>query len=193
VRLVKKSDDLTRHLATELHDCPELGIPVKGELSHHPSFIYLRFFHGPRFQSHGGIISGFSEGGTRGADGLALMRHQLPEVDQFAVETEGESVLLEALPMLIEAGFQNAGLVVMEVDGLMSLPVGIEWMTILAVPEMGEKLRLRSIRVRMEENGISVHDVVVVGDDDSPILALRGLRLKAMAPLADEMKFTLDG
>lgn len=45
----------------------------------------------------------------------------------------------------------------------------------------------------MEEHGISVHDVVVVGNDDSPLLALRGLRLKAMAPLADEMKFTLDG
>ena len=81
----------------------------------------------------------------------------------------------------------------MEVAGLMSLPVGIEWMTILAVPELGEKLRLRSIRLRLEENGISVHDVVVVGDDDSPIMALRGLRLKAMAPLSDEMKFTLDG
>ena len=36
----------------------------------------------------------------------------------------------------------------------------------------------------------TVHDVLV-GSDGAPILALKGLRLKAMAP-ADDQKFTLD-
>ena len=45
------------------------------------------------------------------------MRHQLPSTDQFVQESNGEEVLLEALPMLIEAGFQNAGLAAMESDG----------------------------------------------------------------------------
>ena len=193
VRLVRKSNDLTRHMSAELHDIPDIGVPISAELQHHSSFIYLRFFHGPRFQSHGGIIRGFSEGEMRGADGIALMRHQLPETNRFAAENSGETVLLESLPMLVEAGFQNAGLVTMESDSLMSLPVGIEWMTILAVPERGEKLRVRSVRRLMEDSGISVHDVVVVGEDNSPLLSLRGLRLKAMAPLAEDMKFTLDG
>ena len=193
VRLVRKSNDLTKHMASELHDIPDIGVPASGELQHHPSFIYLRFFHGPRFQSHGGIIRGFDVGEMRGADGIALMRHQLPETDQFAVENEGESILLEALPMLVEAGFQNAGLVTMESDSLMSLPVGIEWMTVLAVPEVGEQLRVRSVCRATEDGGVGVHDVVVVGEDDSPLLSLKGLRLKAMAPLAEEMKFTLDG
>jgi hypothetical protein len=192
VRLVLKSNDLTKHLAAELHDIPDIGIPAKGELAHHPSFIYLRFFHGPRFQSHGGIIRGIGDADSRGADGIALMRHQLPAKDQFECEVIGETVLLESLPMLIEAGFQNAGLVSMEVDGLMSLPVGIEWMTILAVPDEGEKLRLRSIRTALEEGGVTKHDVLVIGQDDSPILALKGLRLKAMAPLADEMRFSFE-
>ncbi len=192
VRLVLKSNDLTKHLAAELHDIPDIGIPAKGELAHHPSFIYLRFFHGPRFQSHGGIIRGIGDADSRGADGIALMRHQLPAKDQFECEVIGETVLLESLPMLIEAGFQNAGLVSMEVDSLMSLPVGIEWMTILAVPDEGEKLRLRSIRTALEEGGVTKHDVLVIGQDDSPILALKGLRLKAMAPLADEMRFSFE-
>jgi 3-oxoacyl-(acyl-carrier-protein) synthase/acyl carrier protein len=192
VRLVLKSNDLTKHLAAELHDIPEIGIPAKGELAHHPSFIYLRFFHGPRFQSHGGIIRGIGDADSRGADGIALMRHQLPAKDQFECEVIGETVLLESLPMLIEAGFQNAGLVTMEADGLMSLPVGIEWMTILAVPDEGENLRLRSIRTALEEGGVTKHDVLVIGEDDSPVLALKGLRLKAMAPLADEMRFSFE-
>ena len=32
----------------------------------------------------------------------------------------------------------------------------------------------------------------VVGDDDAPVLALKGLRLKSMAPVAEEDAFTLD-
>ena len=34
--------------------------------------------------------------------------------------------------------------------------------------------------------------VVIVGDDDAPGLALKGLRLKSMAPVAQEDAFTLD-
>ena len=192
VRLVKKSDDLSTFLQSEIGELPSIGTPPTGRLEHHPSFIYLRYFHGPRFQSHGGVLRGVGDESAPGADGIALMRHQLPATDQFARERIGEDVLLEALPMLIEAGFQNAGLVAMESEGFSSLPVGIEWSTMLRVPERDEQLRLRSIRVAVEEAGITVHDVLVVGSDDAPILALKGLRLKAMAPVPDDQKFTLD-
>ena len=93
--------------------------------------------------------------------------------------------------MLIEAGFQNAGLVAMEHRGLSSLPVGIEWLTMLRVPEPQESLRLRSVQRKEEDNGVTVHDVVIVGNDDAPVLALKGLRLKAMAEVAEEQRFTL--
>ena len=127
-----------------------------------------------------------------GADGIALMRHQLPATDQFAQERQGEAILLEALPMLIEAGFQNAGLVAMESQGFSSLPVGIEWSSTLRVPERDEALRLRSIQTAAEEAGVTVHDVVIVGDDDAPVLALKGLRLKGMAPVSSDDAFTLE-
>ncbi|MDA7846308.1 hypothetical protein N9A87_04610, partial [Euryarchaeota archaeon] len=117
---------------------------------------------------------------------------QLPATDQFAHESEGETVLLEALPMLIEAGFQNAGLVAMESEGFSSLPVGIEWSSMLRVPERDELLRMRSLRTSVEEAGVTVHDVVIVGEDDAPVLALKGLRLKGMAPVSDEEAFTLE-
>ena len=192
VRLVKKSDDLSSFLQSEIAQLPAIGTPPSGRLEHHASFIYLRYFHGPRFQSHGGVLRGVGDASEPGVDGVALMRHQLPATDQFALEREGESVLLEALPMLIEAGFQNAGLVAMESEGFSSLPVGIEWSTLLRVPEKDEQLRLRSIRSASEDAGVTVHDVLIVGSDDAPVLALKGLRLKAMAPVPDDQKFTLD-
>ncbi|MEC8249105.1 MAG: hypothetical protein VX043_01140, partial [Candidatus Thermoplasmatota archaeon] len=127
-----------------------------------------------------------------GADGIALMRNQLPIIEQFESEVRGEEVLLEALPMLIEAGFQNAGFVAMESEGFSSLPIGIEWSTNLRVPERYEILRVRSIRVAVEESGITVHDVLIVGDDEAPVLAMKGLRLKSMAPVPEDQRFTLE-
>ena len=187
VRLVLSSDDMSQFLHDEVDSIPSIGTPPDGELQHHSSFIYLRYFHGPRFQSHGGVLRGI-EGGV---DGIALMRHQLPATDQFALESEGEEVLLDALPMLIEAGFQNAGLAAMESDGFSSLPIGIEWSTMLRVPEAEERLRVRSVKVASEDAGVTVHDVVVVGDDDAPVLSLKGLRLKAMGEVPDDQRFSL--
>ncbi len=148
---------------------PEIGIPAPGDVELMPSFIYQRYFHGPRFQSHGGILRGVGDADLPGADGIALMRNQLPITEQFSIEAQGEKVLLDGLPMLIEAGFQNAGFVAMESEGFSSLPVGIEWTSMLRVPERNEILRMRSLRTAVESEGITVHDVVIVGDDDWPL------------------------
>ena len=193
VRLVDRAEDLSAFFAGELGAMPDTGLaPAPGDLLHHPSFIYLRYFHGPRFQSHGGVLRGVQQGEHLGVDGLALMRHQLPAKDQFAIESDGASVLLEALPMLIEAGFQNAGLVAMESEGLSSLPVGIEWSTMLRVPDEGESLRMRSLCTGKEDGGITVHDVVIFGEEDDPVLALRGLRLKGMAPVPEDLTVSIE-
>ena len=192
VRLVEKCEDLCPFLQREVDELPLVGTPPNGPLLHDPSFIYNRYFHGPRFQSHGGVLAGVGDDGAMGIDGLALMRHQLPASDQFANEQEGEAVLLEALPMLIEAGFQNAGLVAMESLGYSSLPVGISWSTMLRVPEEQERLRLRSVQTAHHEDGVTEHDVLVVGDDDAPVLALKGLKLKAMATVEESQRFSLE-
>ena len=192
VRLVEKCDDLCPFLQREVDELPQIGTPPPGELLHPASFIYDRYFHGPRFQSHGGVLRGVGEGDQLGIDGHALMRHQLPETDQFTLETEGEQVLLEALPMLIEAGFQNAGLVAMELLGYSSLPVGIGWSTMLRVPDAEEVLRLRSVQTASLDEGVTEHDVLIVGEDDAPVLALKGLRLKAMATVDEHQRFALE-
>ena len=192
VRLVEKSDDLSEFLHSEVTKMPDIGIPSLEDLVLLPSFIYKRYFHGPRFQCHGGVIRGIGDDDTPGADSIALMRNQLPIREQFKAEENGGEVLLEALPMLIEAGFQNAGFVAMESEGFSSLPIGIDWSTNLRVPERNEILRMRSLRVAVEDAGVTVHDLVIVGDDDAPVLALKGLRLKSMAPVPDEQRFILE-
>ena len=192
VRLVAKQEDLRPFLEHEVDGLPSVGTPPSGELIQPPSFIYDRYFHGPRFQSHGGVLRGSGSGDAPGIDGMALMRHQLPATDQFSLETVGENVLLEALPMLIEAGFQNAGLVAMETLGYSSLPVGIAWSTMLRVPETDEALRLRTVQREHHDDGSTVHDVLVVGEDDAPVLALKGLRLKAMGNVEDHQRFSME-
>ena len=192
VRLVAKQEDLRPFLQQEVDGLPPVGTPPSGQPIQPASFIYDRYFHGPRFQSHGGVLRGSGDGDSPGIDGIALMRHQLPTTDQFALEKDGERVLLEALPMLIEAGFQNAGLVAMETLGYSSLPVGIAWSTMLRVPESDEALRLRTLQREHHEDGTTVHDVLIVGEDDAPVLALKGLQLKAMGRVEEDQRFSME-
>ena len=62
----------------------------------------------------------------------------------------------------------------------------------LRVPEEDEVLRLRTVQLEALDDGTTVHDVLVVGDDDAPVMALKGLRLKAMANVADDQRFSLE-
>ena len=190
VRLIKSGENVSQFLEKEIKEMPAVGLPIDEELLEHPSFIYLRYFHGPRFQSHGGVLKGVGDLENPGLDGIALMRHQLPNSELFAQEASGEAILLESLPMIFEAAFQNSGLLGMEFFKFSSLPVGIEWSTILRVPEKGEKLRLRSLLINQDENGVATYNVTVFGEDDSPVVALKNLKLKSMAPIPESQQFT---
>ena len=185
VKLVKMGAEVTQ-------SHPILGWPSEGAPLHSPEFVYQRMFHGPRFQVHGGVIYAFDQQGMRGCDGIALSREQLPEREQFAPELVGESVLVEATPMLIEAVFQNAGLIAMEVDRLESLPVGIDKVLIERTPKPDEALRVRTIR-RGADDGITVHDGIIFDEDGEPVISLIGLKLKGMAPLDESLQFLLSG
>ena len=179
---------LLKEGAHEEHAAAFVDSPGRGKASFQPDFIYDRFFHGPRFQVHGGLVKGVMANGNYGADGIALLRSQLPNPELFAED----SVLLESLPMLIEACFQNAGLVAMEVDHLSSLPVGIEECTLMKLPGQRDSLRVRSYRRGNEEGGVTKHDAMVFDQNMKPIVSIKGLKLKGMAPVPDELKFSLN-
>jgi len=171
----------------------EIGLPDPGELQFSSNFIYSRFFHGPRFQSHGGIISGVEIEGDLGADGIILQRHQLPNNKQFKLETENIDVKLESYPMLIESAFQNAGMVTMENSDMQALPIGISSSTLLRQPESNANLLIRTVCRQISE-GVSVHDAVIIEDNKnkSVVMIIEGIKLKALAPLEESMRFEME-
>ena len=122
-------------------------------------------------------------------DSHALSRDELPKSDLFAEEVGGKQMKLESLPMLVEACFQNAGLVSMEIDGLESLPVGIQHVDI-DVESFTTPLRIRSVRRSISEDGVTTHDAIIVNENDAVVVQLKGLQLKGMAPLTDDQRFT---
>jgi len=182
VRMLKRDAD------RGLLKLPSIGTPSRGGVVLGSDFVYQRFFHGPRFQSHGGILGGCSIDDMFGVDGIALSRHQLANTNQFSVE----DVTLEAQPMLIEACFQNAGMLAMEIDGLQSLPVGIEMLELIRVPEKTDSLRMRAVRRGAEDDGVTIHDCLVVDQDGKPVVSIKGLRLKGMAPISEDDSFSLN-
>lgn len=170
-----------------------IGLPDSGEISNSSNFIYSRFFHGPRFQSHAGIITGISIDGDIGADGKILQRNQLPTKEQFKLESENIEITLESYPMLIESSFQNAGMVTMEQTNMQALPVGISSSTLLRQPERNANLLVRTLCREISE-GISIHDAIIVEDSvGKPIvMIIEGIQLKALAPLEESMRFDLE-
>ena len=170
-----------------------IGLPETGEVTQSSNFIYSRFFHGPRFQSHGGIIKGITIDENLGADGKILQRHQLPNSKQFKLEQDGIELKLESFPMLIESAFQNAGMVTMEQSGMQALPIAISSSTILRQPQENANLLIRTI-CREINDGISNHDAVIVEDTPNKplVMILEGIQLKALAPLKDSMRFDME-
>ena len=195
VRLVEKCDDICPFLEREVHALPNIGIPAPGEVIEGPSFIYRRYFHGPRFQSHGGVLRGIGDDAMPGADGIASHAPPVANAsDQFAHEaTRRSRCCWKPCRCLIEAGFQNAGLVAMEAEGFSSLPVGIEWSSMLRVPERDEQLRMRSLRTSPLRKQVSPFTMLSSLVTMTPqCLPSRACASRGMAPvLGFEDAFTL--
>ena len=166
-----------------------LGQVTMSSAIHGPSFVYERMFHGPRFQVHGGVIGGVDVDGDRGLDGHILRRDELPNQELFAGESRVHRMHLEFLPMVVEGCLQNAGLVSMEVDGLESLPVGIGHLD-MDVTSFSGSLRVRTVRRSIDDQGMTIHDAVVVNEDNAVVMHILGLRLKGMAPILEGERFT---
>jgi len=166
-----------------------LGQVTMSSAIHGPSFVYERMFHGPRFQVHGGVIGGVDVGENRGLDGHILRRDELPNQELFAEESRGQRMHLEFLPMVVEGCLQNAGLVSMEVDGLESLPVGIDHLD-MDVSSFSGSLRVRTVRRSIDDQGVTTHDAVVVNEDNAVVMHVLGLRLKGMTPIPEGERFT---
>ena len=151
VRLVKKSDDLSTFLQSEIGELPSIGTPpaVVSNIIHPSSICATSTVRVPITWW---VLRGVGEH-LPGVDGIALMRHQLPATDQFAHERDGEDVLLEALPMLIEAGFRMLDWLQWNLKDSAVYQLEL-WSTMLRVPERDEQLRLRSIELQSKTQAL---------------------------------------
>ena len=71
-------------------------------------------------------------------------------------------------------------------------PVGIEMLELIRTPDKTDSLRMRALRRGTEDDGVTVHDCLVVNQDGKPVVAMKGLRLKGMAPISESNSFTLN-
>jgi acyl transferase domain-containing protein len=109
------------------------GLPVApGEPWLPAAEIYRRYFHGPIFQAHGGVLRWTG-------DGLeGVVERRLPPL------ADGGWQQLAAAPMILEAAIQNAGLLVMLRRGEVALPVGIRRLRLGLPPEPAAGLYMRA-------------------------------------------------
>ena len=160
---------------------PDLGgdDPVHGrKLRLTPEDIYRRFFHGPSFQPHGGVL---------GYDGETITGRIVRDLpDPFS----GPQPKLRAAPLLLEATLQNAGLLPMLQQQVMALPVGIDALQFGELPPAR-----RALRTRATARGSDGHDLLsdcrVLDTGGRVVVDITSLRYRAMGPLADELRFDL--
>lgn len=132
--------------------------------------IYLRFFHGPRFQV------------LEGVDALALGGLMARARVEHAMVAEG----LVTSPLVLEAAFQAAGLHRMVIDGVLALPAAIDAVEPVRAVRDGEPLEVTVQRRGSAE--APVYDIDVDGTDGR-VLTVRGFRMVDRGPLPTGDRF----
>ncbi len=129
--------------------------------------IYLRFFHGPRFQ----VLEGVEAIGLDGLLGQASVSH--------APIAEG----LLSDPLVLEAAFQAAGLHRMVVEGILALPASIDAVERVRPVVDGDLL---TVTVQRRDGG--VYDIDVDAEDGR-VMTVRGFRMSDLGPLPERDRF----
>jgi len=51
-------------------------------------------------------------------------------------------------------------------------------------------MRVRTVRRSVDDQGMTIHDAIVVNEDNAVVMHISGLRLKGMAPIREGERFT---
>ncbi|MDY6969506.1 MAG: SDR family NAD(P)-dependent oxidoreductase [Spirochaetota bacterium] len=137
----------------------------KGNITISYSEIYKRFFHGPRFQVHGGVLE--IDNNTV----LGVMRETEEELFDYV-----KKPIFKSNPMAFEAAFQNAGVLEMKRNNVMSLPDTIDELHFRSVPDDIDNLFLMAIYRGGEDNKHS-YDIEVVDKDGNIYSIMKGYKM----------------
>ena len=97
--------------------------------------------------------------------------------------------MLESLPAIFEAAFQNSGLLGMEFSNSQVYRLELNGLRYLEFRKRRET-SIEKPPINQDENGVATYNVTVFGEDDSPVVALKNLKLKSMAPIPESQQFT---
>jgi acyl transferase domain-containing protein/NAD(P)-dependent dehydrogenase (short-subunit alcohol dehydrogenase family) len=142
--------------------------------------IYKRFFHGPKFQVHAGVINiegkmiyGELAGKTRKGE------------DHFSFVKKPHFI---SNPMAIEAAFQNAGMYAMKKDGKMALPDGIDELVFVQIPSGARDLYMSAKHVKSDDFKHE-YDTVVLDSEGNVYSVMKGYRMINIGDLKENEKF----
>ncbi|MDY6969282.1 MAG: polyketide synthase dehydratase domain-containing protein, partial [Spirochaetota bacterium] len=139
--------------------------------------IYKRFFHGPKFQVHGGVLDIDSD------RIIGIMTVKDGDIFNFIDNPEFISN-----PMAIEAAFQNAGVLGMKRNNVMSLPDTIDELLYRNVPENIDKLYVRAKYAGAEDNK-QIFDTEIIDRDGNIYSVMKGYKMITTGVLNDSEKF----
>jgi acyl transferase domain-containing protein/NAD(P)-dependent dehydrogenase (short-subunit alcohol dehydrogenase family)/acyl carrier protein len=142
--------------------------------------IYKRFFHGPKFQVHAGVINiegkmiyGELSGKTRKGE------------DHFSFVKKPNFI---SNPMAIEAAFQNAGMYAMKKENKMALPDGIEELVFVQIPSNIKDLYMSAKHIKSDELKHE-YDTVVLDSQGNVYSVMKGYRMINIGDLKENEKF----
>jgi NAD(P)-dependent dehydrogenase (short-subunit alcohol dehydrogenase family)/3-hydroxymyristoyl/3-hydroxydecanoyl-(acyl carrier protein) dehydratase len=150
-----------------------------GEIKIDRNEIYQRFFHGPRFQVHGGVI------GMDGNTIVGIVAEKNGDIFSFVKRPK-----MIANPLAIEAVLQNAGIWGMAKSKVVSLPDAIEELTFQAIPDTVDDLFIGSQHTGSENNR-NIYEAELFDSNGTVFAALRGYKMITTGKLeeCDEFRF----
>ncbi|MFH0974431.1 MAG: SDR family NAD(P)-dependent oxidoreductase [Spirochaetota bacterium] len=158
----------------------ELIQKAKGKKIINEEEIYKRFFHGPKFQVHAGVIKIKEEM----IYGLLSAKNAKGE-DHFTFVKKPHFI---ANPMAIEAAFQNAGLYAMTKENKMSLPDGIDELVFVQIPA-GAKELFMSAKYIKHDDLKHEYDTVILDGQGNVYSVMKGYRMINIGDLKENEKF----
>jgi hypothetical protein len=142
--------------------------------------IYKRFFHGPRFQVHAGVIKiegkmiyGELSGKNRKGD------------DHFSFVKKPDFI---TNPMAIEASFQNAGMYAMKKENKMALPDGVEELVFVQIPSNVKDLYMSAKHIKSDDLKHE-YDTVVLDSQGNVYSVMKNYRMINIGDLKENEKF----
>ncbi len=143
--------------------------------------IYKRFFHGPRFQVHGGVIDIMNR--------EVLGALAVPDGEIF---TFVKNPKFMTDPLAIESALQNSGIYSMSLMGIHSLPDAVGELKFKKIPDGAKDLMILSLFTG-DEGDRQVYDTKIMDSAGNVFSEMKGYKMVKTGDLDEKLTFKVKG